>query len=78
MDRIKKYGPDRVCAEWLLRCGAKVRWKDAGYFFKDYNALPPTSTKLCIEEVDATDTAVMGIGFRHFRKLKPPKNCPQF
>lgn len=28
--RIEEVGPDRACAEWLLRCGAGVKW-DKGF-----------------------------------------------
>lgn len=69
-NRIKEVGPDRACAEWLLRCGAFVRWQDRETWTKDYNTLPPAGNRaLKIAEVDATDSAVMHIGFPHFRKL---------
>lgn len=29
-NRIEEVGPDRAAAEWLLRCGAKVKWKGRG------------------------------------------------
>ena len=30
LERIKDVGPDRACAEWLLRCGAGLKWKGKG------------------------------------------------
>lgn len=72
--RIKEVGPDRACAEWLLRCGAGVKW-DTGSdeFLRDYNSLPVGNYRLLhILEVDATDSAVMLIGFPHFRKSRQP------
>ena len=33
--RIKDVGPDRACAEWLLRCGAVVKWHGKGNFIRD-------------------------------------------
>ncbi|XP_011488346.1 ATP synthase subunit s, mitochondrial isoform X1 [Oryzias latipes] len=39
-DRIKAVGPDRAAAEWLLRCGAKVRFRGFDRWHLDYNALP--------------------------------------
>ena len=33
--RIKDVGPDRACAEWLLRCGAVVKWKGKGKYFRE-------------------------------------------
>ncbi|KAK8735712.1 hypothetical protein OTU49_005280 [Cherax quadricarinatus] len=69
--RIKEVGPDRACAEWLLRCGAFVKWHNSEKWTKDYNTLPAMSEKLLkIEEVDATDSAIMHIGFPHFRGCK--------
>ncbi|ODN05714.1 ATP synthase subunit s, mitochondrial [Orchesella cincta] len=70
--RIKEVGPDRACAEWLLRCGAGVRWdKGPDEWLRDYNSLPAGNYRgLRIVEIDATDSAVMHIGFTHFRGLK--------
>jgi len=66
--RIKEVGPDRACAEWLLRCGAKVRWDKREEWLADYNSLPIGQYRaLKIVEIDATESCVMGIGFTHFR-----------
>jgi H+-transporting ATP synthase F0 complex subunit s len=68
--RIDEVGPDRACAEWLLRCGAAVKWdKGPDEWLKDYNSLPVGHYRSHhIAEIDATDSAVMHIGFPHFRK----------
>lgn len=69
-ERIKAVGPDRACAEWLIRCGASVKWVNSKNFLKDYNSLPVGGgPQYKIEEVDATDSAIMEVGFPHF------KNC---
>ena len=80
-ERIKAVGPDRACAEWLIRCGAGVKWVNSKNFLKDYNSLPVGGGRAFkIEEVDATDSAIMEVGFPHFkdcdhlRKMKL-KNC---
>ena len=66
--RVDEVGPDRACAEWLIRCGAGVKWSHGSDWFRDYNALPAASNRnLKIVEVDGTDSAVMHIGFKHFR-----------
>jgi H+-transporting ATP synthase F0 complex subunit s len=69
-DRIKEVGPDRACAEWLLRCGATVRWKGMDTFIKDYNTLPAQQGKhiqsYVIEEIDAVEAGIMNVGFDHF------------
>jgi len=79
--RIKDVGPDRACAEWLLRTGARVKWKGKENIVSDYNSLPVGNFRtLTIESVDATDAAIMEAGFlyfrglEHFHKLKL-KNC---
>ena len=67
--RIKDVGPDRAAAEWLLRCGAGVRWKGHNTNLNDYNSLPPGGYRhLFIEEVDATDSCIMSVGFPHLRE----------
>ncbi|XP_057374532.1 ATP synthase subunit s, mitochondrial-like [Daphnia carinata] len=69
--RIKDVGPDRAAAEWLLRCGAGVRWKDKEAILTDYNSLPPGGYRsLYIEEIDASGSCIMSVGFPHFRGLK--------
>ena len=74
-DRIKEVGPNKACAEWLLRCGASVKFRGFDKWSEDYNLLPTGSRdKIVIEQVDATDSCIMHIGFPHFgkgsRKLK--------
>ena len=51
-DRVKAVGPDRACSEWLLRCGAAVRWTNQTTFLHDYNHLPAEGTKTYVEEIE--------------------------
>lgn len=67
-DRIKEIGPDRACAEWLLRNGASVRWKGFVEQQTDYNTLP-TSGSYCIEAVDANNAGICDVGFPHFGRF---------
>ena len=67
--RIKEIGPDKACAEWLLRCGGHVRWKDSNRFTTDYNKLGVTPGSRVIEEVNADNTGINVMGFKHFGKI---------
>ena len=65
-NRIKEVGVERACAEWLLRCGAHVRWVGSDRFHTDYNTLPAGKGKgYQIQEINADEAAVMDIGFEH-------------
>lgn len=66
--RVEEVGPDRACAEWLLRNGASVRWKNAKDYLSNYNSLPGVDQKFYIQGVDATDSAIHHYGFQHFCK----------
>ncbi|XP_017781649.1 PREDICTED: ATP synthase subunit s, mitochondrial [Nicrophorus vespilloides] len=65
-DRRKHLGPDRTCAEWVLRNGGKVRWKGTNDFLSDYNSLPIEGTMLRLEEVDGSNSSISHVGFPHF------------
>jgi len=65
-ERIKDVGPDRAASEWLLRCGATVRYHGQERWQKDYNHLPTGPLdKYKIQAIDATDSCIMRIGFDH-------------
>ncbi|XP_014677970.1 PREDICTED: ATP synthase subunit s, mitochondrial-like [Priapulus caudatus] len=73
-DRIREVGPDRACVEWLMRCGAFVKFKDYERWQTDYNSLPGGGfEKYKIEKIDATDSAVMSVGFPHLDGCKHVK-----
>ncbi|KOB65632.1 ATP synthase coupling factor B [Operophtera brumata] len=64
-ERIKQLGPDRACAEWVLRNGGKVIWAD-GKATADYNLLPSEEESVPkITEIDATDSGISHYGFPH-------------
>lgn len=66
--RINEVGPDRACVEWLMRCGAVVKFIKRERWQMDYNTLPTGDfRKDKIEMIDATDSAVMNIGFTHLK-----------
>ncbi|GAB1866267.1 ATP synthase subunit s, mitochondrial [Camponotus japonicus] len=65
-ERIQSVGPDRACAEWLLRNGASVKWKSYSTYLEDYNSLPSEKNQYYIQAVDATDSGITHVGFPHF------------
>ncbi|XP_068608352.1 ATP synthase subunit s, mitochondrial [Brachionichthys hirsutus] len=70
-ERIKTVGPDRAAAEWLLRCGAKVRFEGFERWHHDYNALPTGPLgRHKIQAIDATESCIMYRGFDHLDGLK--------
>ncbi|XP_063826723.1 ATP synthase subunit s, mitochondrial [Ostrinia nubilalis] len=63
--RIEQVGPDRACAEWVLRNGGKVVWAN-GNTLADYNALPPEDQGVPkLLEIDGTDSSISHYGFSH-------------
>ncbi|XP_048218587.1 ATP synthase subunit s, mitochondrial [Perognathus longimembris pacificus] len=70
-ERIRDVGPDRAASEWLLRCGATVRYHGQDKWQKDYNRLPTGPlNKYKIQAIDATDSCIMNIGFDHMVGLE--------
>ncbi|XP_073433826.1 ATP synthase subunit s, mitochondrial isoform X1 [Dendrobates tinctorius] len=70
-ERIKEAGPDRAASEWLLRCGAKVRYKGFEKWQQDYNGLPTGPLgKYKIQGIDATDSCIMYRGFDYLEGLE--------
>ncbi|XP_023938365.1 ATP synthase subunit s, mitochondrial isoform X2 [Bicyclus anynana] len=64
-ERIKLLGPDRACAEWVLRNGGKVVWSN-GKVLEDYNLLPPESQSVPkVVVIDGTDSSISHYGFSH-------------
>ncbi|XP_053696181.1 ATP synthase subunit s, mitochondrial [Sabethes cyaneus] len=68
--RLKVVGPDRLCAEWLLRNGAKVKFVNVPHVQQHYNLLPEESVRTLVEELDGTESGIMHIGFDHLKGLK--------
>lgn len=67
-DRLKLVGPDRLCAEWVLKNGGGVAFTlSPGKIFRDYNLLPPESLKFQIKVIDGTDSSIMRLGFEHLK-----------
>lgn len=67
--RIEEVGAEMAAAEWIMRCGGSVKWKNHAKWIKDYNQLAMgTGAGTKIEEIDATEASIMGEGFGYFSK----------
>ena len=67
--RVEEVGPNRACAEWLLKCGAQVKFKNWGTYTVDYNKMPPGGyEQFLIEEIRAENACIMARGFEYFSK----------
>ncbi|XP_077180236.1 ATP synthase subunit s, mitochondrial isoform X2 [Paroedura picta] len=63
-ERIQAVGPDRAASEWLLRCGAHVRFQGLDKWQQDYNRLPTGPLgRYKIQAIDATESCIMHMGF---------------
>ncbi|XP_013918165.1 PREDICTED: ATP synthase subunit s, mitochondrial isoform X1 [Thamnophis sirtalis] len=70
-ERIRAVGPDRAASEWLLRCGASVRYHGFDKWQQDYNAIPMGPLeKYKIQAINATESCIMNRGFDYFDGLK--------
>jgi len=73
-DRIQEIGPNLACAEWLMKNGAKLRWKGCKEYVSHYDCLPNTTSthlkQFKIEHVYAgKEASISHIGFKYFSKF---------
>ena len=67
-------GPDRNCAEWVLKTGGRIRWVGEENWVTEYNRLPPDSIEVekslyRLQDIDASGSVMMVQGFEHLSKL---------
>ncbi|CAF1405489.1 unnamed protein product [Rotaria sordida] len=68
--RVQEIGPDRACAEWLLRCSGSVRFKNWTSITSDYNAIPSGGPGQCkLEEIRAIKACITSDGFAYLDGL---------
>ena len=65
--RVEAVGPERAAAEWILRLGGAVKFKESKHWNFDYNRVP-SAGNLCLEAIDATGLAVTSNGLEHLGK----------
>lgn len=69
--RIEEFGPDRVAAEWVLRCGGGVKFKHLEKWMWDYNAIPDGPVgKLALEGINAKGVNITTGGLQHLVGLQ--------
>lgn len=67
-DRLRANGPDRTCAEWILRNGGAVSgWDSPGQLVTDYNWLNAIGRDFRLHSIVARDIGVIAMGFDHLR-----------
>uniref|UniRef100_A0A0N4Z903 ATP synthase subunit s, mitochondrial n=1 Tax=Parastrongyloides trichosuri TaxID=131310 RepID=A0A0N4Z903_PARTI len=78
-ERLRDVGPDRLAAEWIVKCGGKIKFDKMPDIFEDYNALIRTTAELDPRKpedrvkliwIDASNSSVTGYGCIHFKGLK--------
>ena len=68
--RVEELGPDRACAEWLLRCGGSIRYKNWGSFITNQKQIPTgTPGQFKIEEIRAIKSSITSEGFAYLSGL---------
>ncbi|XP_015769107.1 PREDICTED: ATP synthase subunit s, mitochondrial-like isoform X1 [Acropora digitifera] len=69
--RIEEFGPDRVAAEWVLRCGGGVKFKHLDKWMWNYNAIPDgPKGKLMLEGINAKGVSITTGGLQHLVGLE--------
>ncbi|EGT58444.1 hypothetical protein CAEBREN_06652 [Caenorhabditis brenneri] len=83
IQRVKEVGADRAAAEWIVRCGGKIKFTQIDESFDDYNCLVKRTAQLdprlpednvTLETIRAEDASITGFGCRHFENLSGIKN----
>ncbi|CAK9300452.1 unnamed protein product [Gordionus sp. m RMFG-2023] len=71
--RVKEVGPDQAAAEWLLRCGASLKFKNQSAWDSDYNSIVSENSKDVgrrIEAIDTNESCVNEMGFGYLDGLQ--------
>ncbi|CAI5452181.1 unnamed protein product [Caenorhabditis angaria] len=83
IQRVKEVGADRAAAEWVVRCGGQIKFKQIEENFADYNVLIKRTAQLdprisadnvTIETIYAENASITGFGCQHFKNLAEIKN----
>lgn len=70
-ERIKEFGADRVAAEWILRCGGAVKFRNFEKWTQNYNAIPDgPKGKFFLEAISAKGISVTTGGLQHLDGLQ--------
>ena len=67
---MQELGADRVCAEWVVRCGGAVRFTNWGSLISNVKSLPTgTPGQFRIEEIRAVKASMTSEGFAYLGSL---------
>lgn len=73
-DRVRQFGPDRACAEWILRNGGAIsECGDPGTLITNYNDLPPArryssdTNRFRVHSIVADNIGILAMGFDHLQ-----------
>lgn len=67
-DRLRANGPDRTCAEWILRNGGAVSGCDSpGQLITNYNCLNAVGRDFRLHSIVARDIGLIAMGFDHLQ-----------
>ncbi len=70
--RVREVGPDRAAAEWVLRLGGTVKFRDFEFWSSDYNRLPSEPReKMRLEAINASGVAITDNGLEHLSMSEP-------
>uniref|UniRef100_A0A915HUR0 ATP synthase subunit s, mitochondrial n=2 Tax=Romanomermis culicivorax TaxID=13658 RepID=A0A915HUR0_ROMCU len=63
-------GPDRACAEWVIRCGGSIRWSRSDELSKEFKSIcNKIPGKDYLTAIEATDACVNANGMKHLQNV---------
>ncbi|KAL4228306.1 ATP biosynthetic process [Mactra antiquata] len=70
-ERLQEVGGERLCAEWVLKNGGRLRWAGSNVWLTNYNSIPneETTKHLKVHDIDLAGTTVMFDGMPHLVQL---------
>jgi len=74
-NRIKEVGAEKAAAEWLMRCGAAIKWQGGKEFVTDYNQMEfSAGPNFKIQGIDGSGSCITADGFGYLQGLSGVKS----